>query len=116
METNVRLQIEKAFLSLPPEEQETIIRRGVALRLSDLKKRLFLAESKVRYFEEKYQTTLAQLDAEGIPDDAGPEMHEDYIMWHHWDAVARKTRQDIESIQPIAQHGLQWTEPANVGD
>ena len=106
MNRDIRTQIEEVFSSLRPEEKETIIRHGVALRLSDLRKRLFLAESKVRHFEEKYGTTLAQLEAEGLPDDAGYEMHEDYIMWRHWNMAAQKTRQDIDSIQEIAHYGL----------
>jgi len=92
MDTNIRMQIEQTFLSLPREERETIISHGTAIRLSNLKKRLFLAESKVQHFEEQYKVTLAQLDDRGLPDDAGYEMHEDYIMWHHWAAVADKIK------------------------
>ncbi|MBI1987008.1 MAG: hypothetical protein HYS70_01495 [Nitrospinae bacterium] len=115
MDTDVKSQIERAFSSLPFEERETIIRYGVAFRLSNLMKRLFLAESKIRYFEEKYKTTLTHLDTEGLPDDATYEMHEDYIMWHHWAAVAHKVKQDIDSLQKIAQYGLPWEEWADVG-
>jgi len=79
MDTSVEMQVEKTFLSLPREERKAIISHGAALRLSDLRKRLFLAESKVRHFEEKYKVTLARLDTDGLPDDAGYEMHEDYI-------------------------------------
>ena len=46
----IRGEVEAAFLTLPPEEREAVISHGVALRLSDLKKRLFLAESKIRHF------------------------------------------------------------------
>ena len=106
MDTDVRTQIEKTFSSLPPEERDAIISHGVALRLSNLRKRLFLAESKVRHFEEKYKVTLAQLDADGLPDDANYEMHEDYIMWHHWSTVADKIKKDISSLEEIAQQGL----------
>jgi len=83
MDTVIKTQVEKTFLSLPHEERESIIRHGTAPRLSDLSKRLLLAESKVRHFEEKHKVTLAQLDADGLSDDADYEMHEDYIMWHH---------------------------------
>lgn len=93
-------------MSLPEAERETIIRHGVALRLSDLKKRLFLAESKLRQFEERYGTPLTQLDHAGLPDDADYEMHEDYIVWHHWATVAQKARQEIAALQSIAQQGL----------
>jgi hypothetical protein len=98
--------MEKTFLSLPREERGAIISHGTALRLSDLSKRLFLAESKVRHFEEKYGAPLTQLDAEGLADDADYEMHEDYIMWHHWATVADKVRKDIASLEEIVQQGL----------
>jgi hypothetical protein len=106
MDTGIKTQVEKTFLSLPREERETIISHGTALRLSDLRKRLFLAESKVRHFEEKYKVTLAQLDTDGLPDDADYEMHEDYIMWHHWAEVADKIKKSIASLEEIAQQGL----------
>ena len=72
--------IEGLFSSLPQGERTAIISYGIAIRLSDLRKGLFLAESKVKHCEGKYQTTLAELDAEGLPDDADFEMHEDYII------------------------------------
>ena len=106
MDTGVKTQVEKTFLSLPREEREAIISHGTALRLSSLRKRHFLAESKVHRFEEKYRVNLAQLDADGLADDADYEMHEDYIMWHHWAAVANKTKKDIASLEEIAQQGL----------
>jgi hypothetical protein len=106
MDPNIEIPMEKTFLSLPREEREMIISHGTALRLSDLRKRLFLAESKVQHFEEKYKATLDQLDADGLPNNADYEMHEDYIMWHHWGAVADKIKKDITSLEEIAQQGL----------
>jgi len=106
MNGEFRRQIEEIFESLPREEREAIISHGVTLVLSNLKKRLFLAETKVQGFEEKYNSTLAHLAVEGIPDDADLEMHEDYVMWHHWDTVARKIKKDIASLEEIAQQGL----------
>ncbi len=38
----------------------------------------------IRFFEEKYRMTLSELEEEGLPDNADYEMHEDYILWHHW--------------------------------
>ena len=111
----VRAQMERTFLSLPLEERNAIISHGAALRLSDLRKRLFLAESKVQHFEEKYEITLARLDVDGLTDDADYQMHEDYIMWHHWTAVACKIKKDIASLEEIAQHGLYSGELSNAG-
>ena len=116
MSTEVKTHIERAFSSLPHEEREAIIRYGVALRMSDLRKRLFLAESKVRQFEAQYSATLEQLDATGLPDNASYEMHEDYILWHHWADVARKAAQDIAALQDIAQQGLPGRAAADGGD
>jgi hypothetical protein len=115
METDPETDVEIFFLRLPREERESIISHGVALRLSTLKKRLFLAESKVNRFEQQYQTTLSQLEAEGLPDGAGYEMHEDYIMWHHWAAVINKLKTDIVSLEKIARQGLFLEESAYAG-
>ena len=115
MSTGVRMQVEQVFLSLPREERQVIISYGTALRLSDLRKRLFLAENKVRQFEEKYKVTLAQLDVEGLTDDADYEMHEDYIMWHHWAAVIDRIKEDIVSLEVIAQQGLYTGELSYAG-
>jgi hypothetical protein len=108
-------QIEHDFLALPQAERQTIISYGAALRLSDLRKRLFLAESKVRYFEDKYNTRLARLDADGLPDDAGVEMHEDYIMWHHWAEVADQVKDDIAALQGVVYQGLYTGDLVRVG-
>ena len=106
MQAEVKTPIERVFLALPEAERETIIRHGVALRLSDLRKRFFLAASKLRQFEERYGTVLTHLDQAGLPDDAGYEMHEDYIVWQHWATVAQKASQEIAALQSIAQQGV----------
>jgi hypothetical protein len=111
----MRGEVEKAFLALPFEEREAVISHGVALRLTDLRKRLFLADSKIRHFEEKYKITLAQVEARGLPDDADYEMHEDYVMWRHWAGVADKAKRDIVVLENIAQHGLYSGESLHAG-
>ena len=100
--------IENKFSSLSAEEKLSVISHGVALRLSEWKKRLFLAESKVRFFEEKYHISLAELDTKGLPDDADHEMHEDYIMWHHWIEVVEKAKKQVADLEAIAAYGIQW--------
>jgi len=116
MNSSERSQVERNFLSLPIEERTAIITHGVAIRLSELRRRLFLAESKVRHLAEKYQTTLPELDTEGLPDNTGYEMHEDYVMWHHWAEVAGQARKDIAVLEEIAREGLYLSEPVHAGD
>lgn len=99
-------QAEHVFLTLPAEEREVIISHGTALRLSDLKQRRFLAMNKIRQFEEKYNTTLAQLERAGLPDDAAYEMHEEYIMWRHWTDVSEDVSETIGFLETIVQQGL----------
>lgn len=115
MSSDTRTKIEESFLSLSREERGAIISHGTALRLSDLRKRLFLAESKARYFEDKYRLPLTQLDTDGLPDDADFEMHEDYVMWHHWTEVVEKTQQDIVSLEEIARQGLYLGDTVHAG-
>lgn len=114
---HVKTIFTEALNTLSGEEQNAVITHGAAIRLSDLRKRLFLAESKVRRFEEKYQTTLIQLDTDGLPEQADYEMHEDYIMWHHWNSVAHNIQKDIDALERIVQQGLYTiTEPVYAGD
>jgi len=107
--------IEGLFSSLPQDERAAIISYGVTMRMSDLRKRLFLAESKVKHLEEKYRISLAKLDSEGLPDDAGWEMHEDYILWHHWAEVIEKTREALASLEEIAGRGFCLGEMIHAG-
>ncbi len=115
MDTAIAGQIEHDFLALPQTERRTIISYGAAFLLADLRKRLFFAESKVRYFEDKYSTQLTHLDADGLPDDAGVDLHEDYIMWHHWTAVASQLRGDIAALQAVVTPRILTGDLARVG-
>jgi len=115
MPVEVNTQIENTFLALPPLEREAIISHGAAIRLSSLKQRLFLAQSKARSFEEKYQTTLDALNDGGLPDQADYEMHEDYLMWMHWAEVSAQCEKDIASLEKITSRGLFNVETGHVG-
>ena len=99
-------EIEKQFSTLPDKDRETIISYGASLRLTSLKKRFFLADQKVKSFENQYKTTLEKVETEGIPDDADHEMHEDYIEWSHWVEAAKKCKKEIALVQGIVQQGL----------
>jgi hypothetical protein len=99
-------RIESRFSSLPPEEKRAVITHGAAVRFSDLNRRLFLALNKIRFFEEKYRMKLSELEEKGLPDNADYEMHEDYIMWHHWSDAAKKVGKQIELLQPITEYGV----------
>jgi len=59
--------------------------------------------------------TMVQMDAAGLPDNADCEIHEDYIMWHHWADVSDKVKKDIASLDEIAQQGLFWRELSHAG-
>jgi len=99
--------IENKFSSLSTEEKVSVITHGVALRLSEWKKRLFMAESKIRHFGEKCHMSLNELEKKGLPDNADHEMHEDYIMWHHWTEEAEKAAKHIADLEAIAVYGVQ---------
>ena len=105
MRTSVQT-IEDTFLALGREERVKIITHGAAFRLSDLRNRLILAQSKIEQFQAKYEQSLEDIERDGLPDDAGYEMHEDYIFWHHWTEEATKAGQEITRLEQIARFGL----------
>ncbi len=106
--------IEKLFKSLKPDEKMAIITHGMAFYLSSLKKRLFFTEAKMIEFEKKYNTTLNQIESKGLPDDANIEMHEDYIMWHHWHNLGSKLKDKILTLKATEMIGLSPAEAFNV--
>ncbi|MBC8180176.1 hypothetical protein H8E88_03545 [candidate division KSB1 bacterium] len=114
METNN--DIEKLFNSLASEEKTSILTHGMAFYMSAIKKRLFLAQSKVHGFEEKYHTTIEKLEINGLPDDAGFEMHEDYIMWHHWNDISNRLENRIKNYQGSEMIELSIAEALNGSD
>ena len=57
-----------------------------------------------------------ELVPETPPDDADWEMHEDYILWHHWVEVIGKTREALSSLEEIASSGLCLGEVIHAGD
>jgi hypothetical protein len=115
MPAEVNTQIENTFLALPPLEREAIISHGAAIRVSSLKQRLFLAQSKARSFEEKYQTTLEALNDSGLPDQTGYEMHEDYLIWMHWAEVVVQCQKDLAALEKITSRGVFSGEAGHAG-
>lgn len=103
---SVQVGIQDQFQRLAPERQVEIIYHGAALRLNELNQRYFLAQSKVRAYETQYQTTLVALDRAGLPADASFEMHEDYVLWHHWSTVVTETQVAIAQLRPLVEQGL----------
>jgi hypothetical protein len=91
--------VSDVFATLPREDQEEIFNVGTAFRLLDLQKRLALAQENVKEFEAKYGATLDMLESEGLPEDAGYEMHEDYIEWHYWERVRKKTQDTLDVLK-----------------
>jgi len=49
---------------------------------------------------------LSELQESGLPDDAGFEMHEDYIMCCHWSDVIEKTGKQMEALRPLLEYGV----------
>lgn len=91
----------KNKVELSPKELSSILRQGAILRLPFLEGRLMQARDNIRNLERKYNTTLNQLKAKGLPNDAGYEMHEDFIEWEYWDDVSKETGENVEHIKKL---------------
>jgi hypothetical protein len=116
MTTPPSVKLQETFRQLSQPQQLAIIYHGAPWRLADLQKRHFLAQSKVRAFEETYQHTLHHWHQQGLPDDASPAMHEDYILWHHWAATVDRTADEIGKRQALIEQGPPSGDLSHVGN
>ncbi len=108
-------RVEELFSSLTRDEKVNIISHGVALRLTELHKRLDMAERRIHKLEEKYGKSLKELKTHQLPDDADYEMHEEYVMWNHWVETVDSLQERIDSLSEIAEQGLYLGESLSVG-
>jgi|YNPNPStandDraft_1061719.scaffolds.fasta_scaffold00785_10 hypothetical protein len=94
---------ENLFQILPPEEQKAVLRLGVAFRQVGWEEKLRRAEAHIHEMEARYGCTLAELEEHGLPSDADPVFHEDYVEWHYWERARMEARQMLTLLQEIAQ-------------
>ncbi len=116
MGSNLKETIESLFEALPATSRSAVIIHGMALYESALRKRLVLAQAKIKEFENKYQTSLEQLDRDGLPDAANYELHEDYILWHHWHEMAENIHRQLGELSRFTERGLIAPEALYAGD
>ncbi len=103
---------EFALTDLLPETRRRLVEFGAPLLLTEAEGRLALAERKIKAFEQKYGTTLAQLRRDGLPDDASMEMHEDFVEWSGWQCTREEASQVVASLQRLLEKSLA---PATTG-
>jgi hypothetical protein len=103
MSTKTFTPVSDVFAILPQEDQEEIFNIGTAFRVLDLRKRLAHAQENMQKFEAKYGTTLDMLESEGLLEDAGYEMHEDYIEWHYWVRVREETQNTLDVLTSVSK-------------
>ena len=96
--------VDEVFHSLPPEGRMEILNVGIPFYRLNLEKRLERAQDKVLAFEARYRTTLRQLEADGLPDDADYAMHEDYVEWRYWSRELAGAQDTLHALSlfPVA--------------
>jgi hypothetical protein len=97
---------------LVPEARRRLVEFGAPLLLTEAEGRLALAERKLKAFEQKYGTTLAQLRQNGLPNDASMEMHEDFIEWSGWQRTHEEASQILASLQHLLEKPLAPATPS----
>jgi len=88
---------------LPDEELACIVKQGAILRLPYLEARLLQAREHVKSFTTKYGTTLHDLRSQGLPENAGYEMHEDFIEWEYWGDVLQETGIVVKNVKALLE-------------
>ena len=90
-------------LDLSEEELIPILKQGAMLRLPYLESRLVQAERHIQFFEEKYATTLDVLRDQRLPDNAGYEIHEDFIEWEYWNDSLDKMHASVKQVRAMLE-------------
>ena len=101
MDTMVSVMDIAELPALPAQEMLSILRQGSILRLPYLEARLHQAGDHVARFEERYQTTVEELSAQGLPDDADYQFHEDFIEWEYWHEVWHEAELIVRNVRQI---------------
>lgn len=96
-----RISDVKKITNIPPREVASIFKQGAILRLPYLEGRLLQARKNVRNYEQKYKNTLNQLKTNGLPEDAGYEMHEDFIEWEYWQDVLLENENIVKHVKEL---------------
>jgi len=86
---------------IPREELESILHQGALLRLPFLEGKLNQATARVKDFEEKHNITLPKLKQQGLPANAGYELHEDFIEWEYWVDARETLRSTILKVRQL---------------
>jgi hypothetical protein len=89
---------------LTPEAQKRLVEFGAPLLLTEAEGRLALAERKITAFEQKYGTTLAQIQQNGLPEDASMEMHQDFVAWSGWLRTHAESSQILASLKLLLEN------------
>ena len=89
---------------LAPEAQMRLVEFGAPLLLTEAEGRLALAERKITAFEQKYGTTLAQIQQNGLPEDASMEMHQDFVEWSGWRRTYAESSQILASLKLLLEN------------
>jgi len=89
---------------LAPEAQKRLVEFGAPLLVTEAEGRLALAERKITAFEQKHVTTLAQIQQNGLPEDASVEMHEDFVEWSGWQRTYTESSQILAALKPLLEN------------
>ena len=89
---------DEVILGIEILEASTRLAASAVTRLEEC---LRTAQAQVRHFERLYDTTLAALLTEGLPNDADYRMHEDFIEWEHRHDIAQETETIIANVKRL---------------
>lgn len=97
----VSTAFEEKLTTLSPQVKKQMAVYGSYLLLTEVESRLALAKDKLAFFQKKYGVLLDDLNKQGLPDDAGWEMHEDYVEWTGWQASFDEATETLNALKNI---------------
>lgn len=93
-------------IKLPIQDWDRILQLGADSRTQELQDELNRAEQALAKFEAHFGMSLADLEKEGLPANAGFETHDAYIEWQSWEIRRVDLQKRLTTLHSLeTQHG-----------
>jgi hypothetical protein len=95
--------VNDSVIQLPTKVWQRIVQLGVERYIQELEAQLEEAQQQIAEFEHKFGMSFADIEQEGLPEDADWQAHEDWVEWSSWEGLKADLEQQLESLRAMPE-------------